>query len=222
MASTVNLTEAFPIYQAQQFGHRVGFGERPAVIVVDFFYGCTDPVYLGGGNVSEAVEHTASVLPKARAAGVPVIYSTATYRGDLLDAGWFGVKVPSMKLLQEGSRAVEIDSRVARQPEDFVISEKMPSVFFGTNLTILLTRLQIDTLIVTGCTTSGCVRATVVDGCSSGYRVIVPRECVGDRAQVPHEVNLFDMDQKYADVVPLQEVISYLESITDGQRRLAA
>jgi len=153
---------------------------------------------------------------------VPVIYSTATYRGDLLDAGWFGVKVPSMKLLQEGSRAVEIDSRVARQPEDFVISEKMPSVFFGTNLTILLTRLQIDTLIVTGCTTSGCVRATVVDGCSSGYRVIVPRECVGDRAQVPHEVNLFDMDQKYADVVPLQEVISYLESITDGQRRLAA
>jgi len=222
MTSTVNLEAALPIYQAQQFGNRVGFGERPAVIVVDFFYGCTDPVYLGGGNVSEAVEHTASVLPKARAAGVPVIYSTATYREDLLDAGWFGVKVPSMKALREGSRAVEIDSRVALQPEDFVIAKKMPSVFFGTNLTILLTRLQIDTLIVTGCTTSGCVRATVVDGCSSGYRVIVPREFVGDRAQVPHEVNLFDMDQKYADVVPFQEVISYLESITDGQRRLAA
>ena len=211
--------DALPIYRAQQFGNPVGFGERPAVIVVDFTYAGTDPDYLGGGNVSAAVDHTASLLPRARAAGCPVIYSIVTYREDLRDAGWHGVKVPSVKVLQEGTKAVEIDSRVARQPEDYVIVKKAPSVFFSTNLNMLLTHLRVDTLIVAGCTTSGCVRATVVDGCSSGYRVIVPRECVGDRALGPHEANLFDMEQKYADVVPTEEVIKYLGSVTGGERR---
>ena len=222
MGNHVNLEEALPIYRTHQMGNRVGFGEQPAVVVVDFFYGCTDPAYLGGGNVSEAVERTAPLLSKARAAGIPIIYSVVTYREDLRDAGWFGVKVPSSKALQAGTRAVEIDSRVARQPQDYVIEKKMPSVFFGTNLNLLLTTLRIDTLIVSGCTTSGCVRATVVDGCSSGYRVIVPRECVGDRALTPHEVNLFDMDQKYADVVSIEEVVKYMDSVTKGRRRLAA
>ncbi|MBI4537614.1 MAG: isochorismatase family protein [candidate division NC10 bacterium] len=213
--------DALTIYRAQQFGNRVGFGERPAVIVVDLTNAGTDPAYLGGGNIGTATEHTATLLPKARAAGCPVIYSIVVYREDLRDAGTFGMKVPSVKVLQEGSKAVEIDSRVALQAGDYLIVKKAPSVFFGTNLNMLLTHLRVDTLIVTGCTTSGCVRATVVDGCSSGYRVIVPRECVGDRAPGPHEANLFDMDQKYADIVATDDVITYLGSVTGGKRRPA-
>ena len=218
LQSRIDLQAARPIYRTHGFGHRVGFGQRPAVIVVDFFYGCTDPAYLGGGSVGAAVEQTAPLLARARAAGVPVIYSVVSYRDDLADAGWFGVKVPSLKALQLGSRAVEIDARVAARPEDHMVWKKMASVFFGTHLTTLLAHLRVDTLLVTGCTTSGCVRATVVDGCSHGYRVIVPRECVGDRAEGPHEANLFDMDQKYADVLPLAEVMEFLAEVRNGER----
>ena len=218
MTSPIDLHAALPIYRTHDFGHRVGFGDRPAVIVVDFFRGCTDPAYLGGGNVGEAVEQTAVLLGKARAAGVPVIYSLVSFRADLADAGWFGVKVPSLRALQLGTPAVEIDERVAAQPEDHQVWKKMASVFFGTHLTMLLAHLRIDTLVVTGCTTSGCVRATVVDGCSYGYRVIVPRECVGDRAMGPHEANLFDMDQKYADVVSLAEAMEFIATVQSGQR----
>jgi nicotinamidase-related amidase len=206
------MSDQLDIYREQQFGGRVGFGRRPAVLVVDFFYGCTDPAYLGGGSVGDAVDHTAALLPLARAAGAPVIYTVTQYRPDGLDAGFFGVKVPLLKLLQEGSKAVEIDSRVAPEPGDHVIVKKMASAFFGTPLQSLLAALERDTVIVTGCTTSGCVRASVVDACSSGYRVIVPRECVGDRAPGPHEASLFDMDAKYGDVVGVDEVRRYFGS----------
>ena len=204
------MPDPLDIYREQQFGSRVGFGRRPAVLVVDFFYGCTDPAYLGGGSVSEAVDQTAALLPAARAAGAPVIYTVTQYRPDGLDAGFFGVKVPLLRLFQEGSKAVEIDSRVTPGPADHVIVKKMASAFFGTSLGSLLASLERDTVIVTGCTTSGCVRASVVDACSSGYRVIVPRECVGDRAPAPHDASLFDMDAKYADVVDTADVRRYL------------
>lgn len=199
----------------QQFGGRVGFGRRPVVLVVDFFYGCTDPAYLGGGTVGEAVDRTAALLPAARAAGAPVIYTVTQYRADGRDAGFFGVKVPLLRLLQEGSKAVEIDGRVAQSPEDHIVIKKMASAFFGTPLQGLLAGLGTDTVIVAGCTTSGCVRASVVDACSSGYRVIVPRECVGDRAPGPHEASLFDMDAKYADIVGLDDVLRRLERLHD-------
>jgi len=207
------MADPLDIYREQQFGGRVGFGSRPAVLVVDFFYGCTDPAYLGGGSVADAVDQTAALLPAARAAGAPVIYTVTQYRPDGLDAGFFGVKVPLLKLLQEGSKAVEIDSRVAPEPNDHVIVKKMASAFYGTSLQSLLASLDRDTVIVTGCTTSGCVRASVVDACSGGYRVIVPRECVGDRAPGPHDASLFDMDAKYADVVGLADVRRYLEGL---------
>lgn len=204
------MSDPLDIYREQQFGGRVGFGGRPAVLVVDFFYGCTDPAYLGGGSVGDAVDRTAALLPAARAAGAPIIYTVTQYRRDGVDAGFFGVKVPLLKLLQEGSKAVEIDSRVTPEPGDHVIVKKMASAFFGTPLQGLLAALERDTVIVTGCTTSGCVRASAVDACSSGYRVIVPRECVGDRASGPHEASLFDMDAKYADVVGVDNVRRYL------------
>jgi nicotinamidase-related amidase len=207
------MTDPLDIYREQQFGGRVGFGRRPVILVVDFFYGCTDPRYLGGGSVGDAVEQTAALLPTGRAAGVPVVYTVTQYRPDGLDAGFFGVKVPLLKLLQEGSKAVEIDSRVAPGPGDHVIVKKMASAFYGTPLTGLLAALERDTVIVTGCTTSGCVRASVVDACSGGYRVIVPRQCVGDRAPEPHAASLFDMDAKYADVVEAVDVLRYLGSL---------
>ena len=218
MEHRVDLEAARPIYRTHGFGNRIGLGDRPAVVVVDFFYGCTSEEFLGGPHVSAAVDRTAALLPAARAVGVPVIYSTVTFRDDLADAGWFGVKVPSIKTFQAGTKAVLIDERVTPGPSDHIIPKKMASVFFGTHLPMVLAHLRVDTLIVTGCTTSGCVRATVVDGCAHGYRVIVPHECVGDRATGPHEANLFDMDQKYADVVETAEVMRYLESVRGGQR----
>jgi nicotinamidase-related amidase len=218
MEPRVDLEAARPIYQTHGFGNRVGFGDRPAVVVVDFFYGCTSEEFLGGPHVSAAVDRTAHLLPTARAVGVPVIYSTVTFRDDLADAGWFGVKVPSIKMFRAGTKAVRIDERVAPGPQDHIVPKKMASVFFGTHLPMILSHLRVDTLIVTGCTTSGCVRATVVDGCAHGYRVIVPHECVGDRATGPHEANLFDMDQKYADVVTTDEAMRYLQSVRGGQR----
>jgi maleamate amidohydrolase len=207
------MSDPLDIYGEQQFGGRVGFGRRPVVLVVDFFYGCTDPAYLGGGSVGEAVDQTARLLPAARRASVPVVYTVTQYRPDGLDAGFFGVKVPLLRLLQEGSKAVEIDSRVAPEPGDHVVVKKMASAFYGTPLAGLLAALERDTVIVTGCTTSGCVRASVVDACSGGYRVVVPRECVGDRAPGPHGASLFDIDAKYGDVVDITDVLRYLDRL---------
>ena len=121
-------------------------------------------------------------------------------------------KFPSIITLKKGSEEVQIDPRLEPQPDEQIISKNLPSCFFGTTLATRLIALRVDTLIVTGTTTSGCVRATVVDSLQYGFRTIIPRECVGDRAQAPHEANLFDMGMKYADVVPLREVMEYFNS----------
>ena len=115
-----------------------------------------------------------------------------------------------MRYLAEGSRWVEVDPRLRRRPTEILVNKKYASAFFGTALASTLNALRVDTLIVAGCTTSGCVRATVVDGLQYGLRVIVPRECVGDRAPGPHEANLVDIDGKYGDVMPLARVLAKL------------
>jgi nicotinamidase-related amidase len=144
-----------------------------------------------------------------------VYFTTTVYESDLLDAGLFLRKVPSLATLVRGSRWTEIDPRLKRQPSEPVIEKRYASAFFGTHLASTLTASGIDTLIIAGCTTSGCVRATVVDALQHGFRAIVPRECVGDRAPGQHEANLVDIDGKYGDVVDAPAVLSYLESL-DG------
>lgn len=204
------------VYERSGIGGRAGFGERPAVVVVDFQKGFTDPKSPVGGDLSEQIAATASLLDVARARSLPVAYTAVGFDPGLRDGATWLRKMPGLSLLVDGSQWCEIDARVAPRPGDPVWVKRASSAFFGTPLISFLTAAGVDTLIVTGCVTSGCVRATTIDAVSWGYRTIVPRECVGDRAQGPHDWNLFDIDSKYADVVPLDEVLAQVAG-ADGK-----
>ena len=141
------------------------------------------------------------------------MFTTVAYEPNGKDLGLWAQKAPAMLDLTIGSRWVEFDSRLDARPEDTILTEKGASAFFGTNLTAVLTCQHVDTLILCGATTSGCVRASAVDALQFGFPTLVPRECVGDRAQGPHEAGLFDMNAKYADVVSLDETLSYIASL---------
>lgn len=203
------------IYQRAQLGHTLGYGKRPAVAVIDLQIGFTAPERSPlAGNLDAEVAATNTIIAAARRKNVPVIFTVVGYdphRQD--DAGLWPEKAPSLRLLTLGSELVELDPRLDHKPEDLVIVKKYASGFFGTYLASTLTMKGVDTLIVTGCTTSGCVRATVMDALAHGFRPIVPLEAVGDRAQEPHEANLFDIGSKYGDVVPTSEVLEYLEKL---------
>lgn len=190
----------------------VGFGESPAVVVVDLQRAFTDPSCPLGADLDETVEATAGLLAVAREAGTPVFFSRCVYRPDACDGAVFAEKIPSTTELTPDSEWVEIDPRLEPEPEDAVVTKQQPSAFFDTGLDTMLTYEGIDTVVVTGATTSGCVRATVVDACSHGYRTVVPVECVGDRARDPHEANLFDMGSKYADLSDRTEVERHLRA----------
>ena len=193
------------------FDGRLGFGKKPAVLVVDFIRAYTtsgSPLF--APPVCDAVMETAELLDAARARGVLVVYTRVLYNKNGLDGGIFVQKVPVLRTLVEGEPLAEIVPELAPHPGDVILVKQYASAFFGTSLASLLTAQGVDTLILTGCSTSGCVRATAVDGMQHGFRVIVPRECVGDRRPEPHEANLFDIHSKYGDVVSKQEVLDYL------------
>ena len=194
----------------QELGGRVGFGERPALLVVDMSRGFTDERSPLGADVSDAVEETKHLLAAARESGIPIAFSTVSYYSGLVEAGVWPRKIPAQRVLLAGSPWVEIDPRLERRPDETLLVKKYASCFFGTALAAQLTAQGVDTLIVTGVTTSGCVRATVVDACSSGFHVIVPRQAVADRWRLSHLTSLFDMDVKYADVVESEEALAYL------------
>jgi maleamate amidohydrolase len=195
------------VYRRQRFGQRLGFGESPALAVIDFTRSFADPAVLGGGNIEDAVKNTAVLLQAARERGWPIVFSRHVYAADGSNRGLFNLKAPSNDLLVDGTPGAEIVPELTPLPGEFVLTKQFPSAFVGTILASWLAQRRVDTLVVTGCTTSGCVRATVLDALCAGFRPIVPRDCVGDRAEGPHEANLFDMDQKYADVVSSNEVI---------------
>jgi nicotinamidase-related amidase len=200
-------------YARGTFGTRSGFGQQPAVLVVDFCLGMTDPASPLGADMSEAIAATRQLLECARTRGLPIVYTTVVYTQGCPDGGAFIQKVPAMRIFEERSRWSELDPRLARQASEPVVVKKFASAFFGTNLAALLTSQRVDTVIVTGSTTSGCVRASAVDALQSGFKVIIPRECVADRAQGPHEANLFDLQAKYADVMATKDVIAAVAAI---------
>lgn len=196
------------------FDGRLGFGNKPAVLVVDFIRAYTTPGSpLFAGPVCDAVMQTVDVLAAARAKGVLVIYTQVLYNPNGLDGGIFVQKVPVLRNMVAGEPLAEIVPELAPHPQDVVIVKQYASAFFGTSLASLLTAQGVDTIILTGCSTSGCVRATAVDGMQYGFRVVVPRECVADRHHAPHEANLFDINAKYGDVVSRQEVLDYLARV---------
>jgi maleamate amidohydrolase len=199
------------------FDTATGYGRCPALLVIDFIkaYTTPDAPFFGQGVV-DAVEQSVTLLDAARNTGVPVIYTKVLYHPSGVDGGLFVKKVPALRMLVEGEPLAEIDPKIPPAPEDLVIVKNYPSPFFGTSLNSTLMGLGIDTLILLGCSTSGCVRAAAIDAIQYGYRVIVPRECVGDRHDGPHDANLFDINAKYGDVVEKAEVIGYLEKLAGG------
>jgi nicotinamidase-related amidase len=201
------------VYRRAGLGASVGLGSRPGVLVVDFSCGFTDPDCTLGSELTAEVEATRTLLDAARAKGLPVIFTTIGFEPSLKDGGLWIQKVPTLGDLQLGGRWVEIDPRLGARDDETVVVKKGASAFFGTNLVAILHREEIDTVILCGATTSGCVRATAVDLLQNGWPAIVPRECVGDRAQAPHDANLFDIQAKYADVVSLEDALAYVESV---------
>ncbi|MBU2937610.1 MULTISPECIES: isochorismatase family protein [Pacificibacter] len=200
-------------YKAAGFGASVPRGTRPGIVVVDFSYGFTDLQYPTASDAAAQMEKTKRICDAARAKGYPVIFTTISYHlGELDKLPWLK-KATGMRALVEGTRLVEIDAATGIQPEDAIVVKKGASSFFGSTLNALLTGAGVDTVVVTGATTSGCVRGTVVDAVQSGYNVLVPHDCCADRAKAPHDANLYDMDQKYADVTDSDDILNWLNSL---------
>ena len=207
--------------QIEGFGGRGGFGQRPALAVIDMTLGFTDPGSPLACDLEGPVRQIARLLESARAAEIPVIFTTVAYReSDKLTAAAFIDKVPALLTLEAGSRWARIDPRLAPREDEPVLNKLFASGFFGTGLSSALTAAGVDTLIVTGASTSGCVRATVVDALQYGFRPLVPREAVGDRNEAAHEANLYDIDAKYGDVLSVDECLTYVERILQARTGL--
>ena len=194
------------------FQERFGFGETPAIVVVDFAYGWTDDAYAGGSRRLDApVEATRRLLDAARPKSVPIIYTTSPWRPESGDQPFKSAADLSAEFRPWDERAVKIDDRVSPAPEDLVIEKENASAFFGTHLAAYLIQHRVDTLLITGCSTSACIRATATDAKSYRFRPIIVEECVGDRAEAAHVFTLCDIQARFADVVALSEALEYLE-----------
>jgi nicotinamidase-related amidase len=205
------VSDAGEVYGDRGFGGRQGAGRRPALVVIDFNYAFTDPESPLHCDADEAVLATARLLEAAREGGAPVAFTTLEFdEAGKRVAQAFIAKAPALTMLTPGSRWAQIDERIAPRDGEPVLLKLFASAFFGTSLQPMLTAAGCDTLIVTGASTSGCVRATVVDGVQHGLRVLVPREAVADRAESAHEASLTDIDAKYGDVVSVEDAIEVL------------
>ena len=198
------------IYEKQSFGHSIGFGRRSALLIVDFTVGFNDPTLFGGGNIDPAIRRTVKLLAFFRSRKLPVAFTRVVYADNGSDAGVFGLKVPSLRMLTEAHPAGQIVPQLEPRKNEYIVKKQHASAFFGTRLAPWLVHQGVDTVVVAGCTTSGCVRASVVDASAHNFRPLVARDCVGDRALGPHEANLFDMAQKYADVLDAGEIMKEL------------
>jgi maleamate amidohydrolase len=198
------------IYKKQNFGHRIGFGRRSALLIVDFTVGFNDPALFGGGNIDPAIRRTVDLLAFFRGRKLPIAFTRVVYTDDGSDAGIFGLKVPSLRILTEHHPAGQIVPQLEPRKSEYIVRKQHASAFFGTSLAPWLVHQGADTVVVAGCTTSGCVRASVIDASAHNFRPVVARDGVGDRALGPHEANLFDMGQKYADVLDAGAIIQEL------------
>jgi maleamate amidohydrolase len=213
------MTEQIPpsdaeFFRQRGFGLKIGFGERPALLVVDMLKAFTNPQMMLGANLDKEIEAIKPLLAIARERDIPIIFSTVIYNdADLKDAGIWALKQKGVVTLKGDSDSVEIDPRLGFRATDSLLVKKYASCFFGTDLVPRLLSRRVDTLIIVGCTTSGCVRATAVDAVQTGLRPMVVREAVGDRSVAAHEQSLFDLNAKYADVVTLEETLQYLRTV---------
>lgn len=196
------------------FKGRVGFGRRPAVLVVDFTLGFTDPESpLGNDTMGDKIAATRKLADAARRKGYPVIFTQEGFQPNMKDASVWYDKLSSLVHLQEDSRYMDVDPRLAYDETiDGLILKKTYSAFYGTNLVSMLVAQRVDTILVTGCTTSGCIRQTVADACANGFRALFVEECIADRSPVSHENNVEDMDNKLGDKISFETALSHLQN----------
>lgn len=207
-------SEMDQFFKDRGFGLKIGYGESPALVVIDLVQGFTNPDLPLGADLSSQLAETRRLLEAARAAEIPIYFTTVAYQEeDLRDAGIWAKKMAGIMTLREGMPEVEVDPSLGRLPGEPVIAKKYASAFFGTDLLSRLNSLRVDTLLIVGCTTSGCVRATAVDAVQNGFRPMVVGEAVGDRSQAAHDQSLFDLNAKYADVVGMEDVLGYLSGV---------
>ncbi len=191
---------------------RMGTGNSPALLVVDFVEGFTNRSSPLAGRWDDEVNNTAELIEASRHKNLPVIFTTVEFSASDLKSNLLYLKTPRIETLLHGSSWTEVDQRLPKLEQDIVISKKYGSAFFATSLAAQLQVLKIDTLLISGCVTSACVRASAVDAVQNGFRPVVVREAVGDRSRLAHEANLMDIDQRYGDVISMQEALQYIQS----------
>ncbi|HYP82739.1 N-carbamoylsarcosine amidohydrolase [Variovorax sp.] len=200
-------------YQRQGFGTALELRAPVGLLIVDFVNGFADPAVFGGGNIPQAIGNTVALLAAARERRWPVAHSRIVYADDGADHNIFSLKVPGMLTLKEDDPRSAIVPELTPQAGELVVRKTVPSAFFGTSLAAWLSQRGVQTLVVAGAVTSGCVRASVVDAMSHGFRPLVVSDCVGDRALAPHDANLFDMAQKYAAVMKRDDALAALDQV---------
>lgn len=221
-STTASVHDATTIdtYERAGWGGSVNRGPRPALVVIDLTRGFTEPEFDAGADLTAVVRATARLIEAARAEGHPVIFTRIVYSPAEVRPGavaWL-TKAAGMRAMLRGSDEIVLDPRLPFDPAtDVVVDKKGASAFHGTSLASLLRSAGCDTVVLTGATTSGCIRASAVDAVQDGFSVLVPRQAVGDRAQGPHEANLFDIQAKYGDVIDLDDALGYLSGSTPDE-----
>ena len=209
------MTDELSANYARAYDNRVGFGHRPALLLIDFCQAYYDPdcdLFAGEGAV-RAIESALRIRTAARRVGVPVILTNVVYHESGIDGGRFFEKARPLRNFTQGNPMGAWGPGLCAEADELVVPKQYPSAFFGTSLASTLTAARIDSVLLTGLTTSGCVRASCVDAMSHGFRTAVIADACGDRHADPHNANLFDMNAKYADVVGEADAIAYLQSI---------
>ncbi|MGX5770319.1 isochorismatase family protein [Microbacterium trichothecenolyticum] len=206
-------------YESAGFRGRVGWGERPAILVIDMAGAWTDPSEQIGTDLSKVEESIVDLLAEGRRAGIPIIFTTMSWDPSLSEIGEVVKRktTHSVKMLH-GSDRVELRPSMERRPNEPLVVKPRASAFFGTYVDAMLISEKVDTVIVVGCSTSGCIRATAESAFNRGFHVIVPAEAVGDRSMSAHEANLFDIDARYGDVEPTTEVLDHLRALPKAVR----
>lgn len=194
------------------FDGRLPFGKRPALLIIDFVMAYLDPASPLYAGVEDALASAERLLAAARKAAIPVLFTNVAYSPGGADGGVFYRKVPALKVFERGSPLGAFPPTLQPRDTELVITKQYASAFFGTPLAATLTAQGIDTVLITGLSTSGCVRATTLDACQYGFLPFVVREACGDRHPGPHEANLFDLQAKYAEVIGESEAIGHLSA----------
>lgn len=203
-------------YARAQYHAPQQWGKRPALVLIDFataYFDESQPLF-GGSGCQLALDNAIRLAPIARACGIPVVFTEVKYIPGGSDGGAFYHKVPALACFDAGRDSQKLAAGLEMTDTDILITKQYPSAFFGTSLAATLHWMKIDTLLLTGVTTSGCVRASCIDSISNGFVTIVVSDAVGDRADEPHQANLFDMSAKYADLCTTDEAVSYLQGLS--------